>query len=136
MSYTPTSWSTGDTITAAAMNKIENGIANASPYDAIIRLTHSNDSGEDVASNLTPSIISGSYAALSAKINNSEFPHVIVQYYHPWGYWGWLEGYITYVNPYNILITVAGYFPFGNNGACFYHISSLMWSSSDTIEWN
>ena len=29
MSYTPTSWSTGDTITAAAMNKIENGIANA-----------------------------------------------------------------------------------------------------------
>ena len=29
MSYTPTSWNTGDTITAAAMNKIENGIANA-----------------------------------------------------------------------------------------------------------
>ena len=29
MSYTPTSWSTGDTITAQAMNKIENGIANA-----------------------------------------------------------------------------------------------------------
>lgn len=29
MSYTPTSWSTGDTITASALNKIENGIANA-----------------------------------------------------------------------------------------------------------
>ena len=29
MSYTPTTWNTGDTITAAAMNKIENGIANA-----------------------------------------------------------------------------------------------------------
>ena len=29
MSYTPTSWNTGDTITASAMNKIENGIANA-----------------------------------------------------------------------------------------------------------
>ena len=29
MSYTPTTWSTGDTITASAMNKIENGIANA-----------------------------------------------------------------------------------------------------------
>lgn len=29
MSYTPTNWSTGDTITASAMNKIENGIANA-----------------------------------------------------------------------------------------------------------
>lgn len=29
MSYTPTTWTTGDTITATAMNKIENGIANA-----------------------------------------------------------------------------------------------------------
>ena len=28
-SYTPTTWATGDTITATAMNKIENGIANA-----------------------------------------------------------------------------------------------------------
>lgn len=39
MSYTPTNWSTGDTITASSMNKIENGIANASSgigYDAII----------------------------------------------------------------------------------------------------
>lgn len=29
MAYTPTTWQTGDTITATAMNKIENGIANA-----------------------------------------------------------------------------------------------------------
>ena len=29
MSYTPTTWTTGDTITASALNKIENGIANA-----------------------------------------------------------------------------------------------------------
>ena len=29
MSYSPTTWSTGDMITASAMNKIENGIANA-----------------------------------------------------------------------------------------------------------
>ena len=29
MAYTPTTWNTGDTITATAMNKIENGIANA-----------------------------------------------------------------------------------------------------------
>lgn len=27
MAYTPTTWTTGDTITASAMNKIENGIA-------------------------------------------------------------------------------------------------------------
>ena len=29
MAYNPTTWQTGDTITATAMNKIENGIANA-----------------------------------------------------------------------------------------------------------
>ena len=29
MSYTPTQWTTGDTITASALNKIEQGIANA-----------------------------------------------------------------------------------------------------------
>ena len=37
MSYTPTTWTTGDTITATAMNKIENGIANAG--SACIRLS-------------------------------------------------------------------------------------------------
>ena len=29
MSYTPTTWTTGDTITATKLNKIENGVANA-----------------------------------------------------------------------------------------------------------
>ena len=29
MTYTPTTWNTGDTITASALNKIEQGIANA-----------------------------------------------------------------------------------------------------------
>lgn len=29
MSYTPTTWVTGDTVTATKLNKIENGIANA-----------------------------------------------------------------------------------------------------------
>lgn len=29
MAYTPTTWTTGDTITASAMNKLENGVANA-----------------------------------------------------------------------------------------------------------
>lgn len=29
MSYTPTTWTTGDTITATKLNKLENGVANA-----------------------------------------------------------------------------------------------------------
>lgn len=36
MSYTPTEWKNGDTITATAMNKIENGIANAGGGGALI----------------------------------------------------------------------------------------------------
>lgn len=36
MSYTPTTWTTGDTITASAMNKIEQGIANAGGGGALI----------------------------------------------------------------------------------------------------
>lgn len=37
MAYTPTTWTTGDTITASALNKIENGIASAGvDYDFII----------------------------------------------------------------------------------------------------
>lgn len=36
MSYTPTTWGTGDTITASALNKIENGIANAGGVDVQI----------------------------------------------------------------------------------------------------
>lgn len=31
MSYTPTTWSSGDTITAAALNKMEQGITNSGP---------------------------------------------------------------------------------------------------------
>lgn len=36
MAYTPTTWTTGDTITASAMNKIENGIADGGGYDLVI----------------------------------------------------------------------------------------------------
>lgn len=36
MSYTPTSWTTGDTITASALNKIEQGIADAGGGGAVI----------------------------------------------------------------------------------------------------
>lgn len=45
MSYTPTNWNTGDTITASALNKIENGIANAGGA-MICNLAYSDDLGE------------------------------------------------------------------------------------------
>ena len=51
MSYTPTNWVTGDTITASAMNKIENGIANAgSTTPLVVTVT---ESGADLICNKT-----------------------------------------------------------------------------------
>ena len=44
MSYTPTTWTTGDTITATKLNKIENGIASAG---SVLICTSSYDSNED-----------------------------------------------------------------------------------------
>ena len=40
MSYTPTTWTTGDTITASAMNKIEQGIANGVNRNITIGVSH------------------------------------------------------------------------------------------------
>lgn len=39
MSYTPTQWNTGDTITASALNKIEQGIANAGSGSGAVIVT-------------------------------------------------------------------------------------------------
>lgn len=36
MSYTPTTWTTGDTVTATALNKIENGIASAGSVATVV----------------------------------------------------------------------------------------------------
>lgn len=36
MSYTPTTWATGDTITAQKMNKLENGVANAGGFGGAV----------------------------------------------------------------------------------------------------
>lgn len=36
MAYTPTTWECGDVVTAEALNKIENGIANAGGSDSVI----------------------------------------------------------------------------------------------------
>lgn len=44
MSYTPTTWNTGDTITPSALNKIEQGIANAGGGNPAIKMV-ANDFG-------------------------------------------------------------------------------------------
>ena len=133
MSYTPTSWSTGDTITATAMNKIENGIANAggSNWDAVIRLTHADSSGPDNTTNITPSIVSGSYADLSAKIGNDEYPLILVEYKHPWGMrFAIPMAYISSCDSEAITLLIIGYsFVNEDNTMSF----TLEWTLSDTL---
>lgn len=77
MSYTPTTWTTGDTITASALNKIENGIANAGGggYDAEIYIYHDNNSAHDY----DIGIISGNFASLYAMIQNGIPPHILLR---------------------------------------------------------
>lgn len=64
MSYTPTEWKNGDTITASAMNKIEQGIASAGDsYDYIV---------EKIGDNATPVLTKGDFQTIYNKITNQE----------------------------------------------------------------
>ena len=68
MSYTPTTWSTGDTITASAMNKIENGIANAGGGGFSQYTATSNGGGIELTC---------SYNDLIADISAGKMPYVV-----------------------------------------------------------
>lgn len=137
MTYNPTTWNTGDTITATAMNKIENGIANAggSPWDAVIRLTHAANSGLDTFNNLTPSIVSGSFADLSEKVLNGGYPCILVEYDHlSWTFrFSAPMGYLVYAGSNGISIRIAGFAPVDD---VFKTIGTLLWSNNDTIAWD
>ena len=134
MAYTPTTWTTGDTITATAMNKIENGIASASPWDAVIRLTHADNSGQDTTENLTPSIVSGTFSALYNKVSNGGCPCVLVEYAHPWGqHYAVPMAYIVYATDGGIRFVVAG---FSTITESFAKIGVLFWADDDTIFWD
>lgn len=78
MSYTPTSWNTGDTITAAAMNKIENGIANAGATIITVPLTDTgaayispSGSGDLSWNDIAAAFESGSVVRLVYENNNT-----------------------------------------------------------------
>ena len=75
MSYTPTTWTTGDTITATKLNKIEQGIADSGGggYDAEVHIYHDNNSEHDYEF----TIISGSFADLASKIADNIVPSVL-----------------------------------------------------------
>ena len=124
MGYT---WTDGELITATKLN-------NTGGYDAVIRLTHSNDSGPDTALNLTPSIVSGTFSQLHTMLDDTEVPVILVEYYHPYGIYTTLTPYISYFNNESIFIDITGYLPMT---ADFSVIGiSLIWDDNDSIGWN
>lgn len=138
MSYTPTTWATGDTITAAKLNNMEDGIANAGGgWDAIIRLTHAENSAYDAAAEITPSIVDGTYADLAAKIQDGGCPCILVEYANPFfgKYYAAPMGFVTYCTESVILIDIAGFFSFSGSGFSFGNLGPVAWTSSDTIDW-
>lgn len=72
MSYTKQTWATGDTVTATKLNHMEDGIAGAGGYDAVIRM-------DVVSGDITATIISGTYASLSSMIANDNVPYILVK---------------------------------------------------------
>lgn len=138
MSYSPKTWQDGDVIRAEDLNKIEQGIATGSggggtPWDAVIRLVHANNSGQDTPENLTPSIISGTFADLMTKISNGEYPCILVQYRNNGVQFSAPGGYIVYANSSFIIIAIGGFSTLVND---FKYIGHLAWNSANNIAWN
>ena len=136
MSYTPHTWTTGETITASKMNNIEEGLQDASGYDAVISIYHENNS----SSAYVPSIISGTYNTIKQKTMNNQ-PPIILAYI-----WDDLAGYKGATTMSAIYTYPSELYP--NNDFIFTmkmptsnastHTSwfgiSLAWNSNDIIE--
>lgn len=134
MSYTPTTWTTGDTITASAMNKIENGIAGAGGYDAEIRIYHDNNSGHDYEF----TIVSGSYVSLRALFENHITPVILVRVYDDMS-----NGHASTTNVYfyseggnggNICMFIkASRYNNGTFSQDWWTMNYLLWSPEDVV---
>ena len=113
MSYTPTEWTTGDTITAEKLNKIEGGIESAE--SKVVYVTYTNDSSwecEYTASEIVDFIEAG--CTVIAKMPKEESP----------GFYYW---------------PLADYSKSGNNVSvyfCIVTLSSTNGSSTATVNQN
>lgn len=123
-----------DSLLAKAINGNGGGSGSGASWDAVIRLVHANNTGYDIAPNLTPSIVEGSYDDLMAKVNNGGCPCILVEYYHPYGiYYSALMGYITYATTTNIVMQIAGYSALET---VFKTFGVLVWTPQDEIHWD
>lgn len=78
MAYTPTTWVTGDTVTATKMNKLENGVANAGgDYDLVIEYNMSTQSA---------SVISGDILDCEDKLDNGDTVKAVCVVINDWSF--------------------------------------------------
>lgn len=85
MSYTPTTWTTGDTITASAMNKIEQGIAGAGGYDLVL-LADTTDRAFGSLTTSDISVVQGNILGCEEKIDNGEPVNAIIVIKGVWNF--------------------------------------------------
>ena len=110
-------------------------------YDAVIRLVHTDNSSADTKTSLTPSIVSGTFADLAAKLEENVAPVILIEYYH--GLYG--SGFsmpTVVVNSYtpgtsmpNVYLLLFGYFDDGT-GIDFRKLDEqLIWTAEDQLTW-
>lgn len=114
------------------LEKIKSAIPEVPPvWDAVIRLTHADSSAPDDEDNITPTIVSGTFADLSAKITNGGFPRILVEYKHPWGMqFAVPMAYINNLESTTILLTISGYSFVNDTGTM---LLTLNWTNADVL---
>lgn len=130
MSYTPTTWNTGDTITATAMNKIEQGVANAG--SVLICTATSNGSNQvldktvqeiyDALLSGTPAYIKFQYGVLGSDYISNLYLAPIIKIY---GYDTTAVIKILASRPYNTNM--------GKNGHYYIHSPSVIAFSASSM---
>lgn len=78
MSYTPTTWVTGDTITATKLNKMEQGIADSGGYDLVLSAPFNFLQASNVE------VLEGSVLACEQKVANGEGVNAILLLTYEW----------------------------------------------------
>ena len=132
MAYVEHEWVNGETITAAKMNNIEEGIAEASQsgggggYDAVVYVYHENNSSSDYE----VTIESGDYASLLAKLNDNQPPIILLKV---WDELGGIHSSTSMTVVYGGDSSFISFLSWVPNISDISR-SVLNWNSNDTIE--
>lgn len=115
MSYEPTQWKAGDTVTSAKLNKMEQGIASAGGANILVAhylmpSEEDSTSGLRAISNTEPETLPGTLDVTLGEILNADF--IIVQISEEHG--------VTYLYVNNITSDAEGYTLHLSNGPDFY----------------